>query len=408
VTNRRRLLMFGLAAAVAYWGAYAYRMAVPGLYDRGGVFKGADYEHFYVLGHVALRHQPELLYDEQAQFAMGRELFGPRRDTGFGTPAYGPQMSVVFAPLARVPYITSLVAWWVVTAGIYLTGLWWLLREAPAVRSRAGAPVLWTLALAFPGFQAAITWGQITAIGLLCFLVATWALRAHRRWIFGFALGGLFYKPPLGLVAAVVLVARREWAAVCGALVSCLAQLAVGIWYYGDWHVVQEYAAALTRLARDAHAIEPVPEQMHSLRAFWILLLGRTQPALWLYAASAVALTAGVVRLWRPRQFHPLAWSALVVASVLVSPHVTIYDLIVLLPVFILVSDWTLTHADSVYVRPLSLLLSGIFVAPFLGASVTSLVRVQLSVVLMVGLVIVLARASADGTPARAADHVVG
>lgn len=407
--KRRRLLIFGLAAVLAYWGAYAYRMAVPGLYDRGGVFKGADYEHFYVLGHIALRHQPELLYDEQAQLAIGTELFGPRRDAGFGTPAYGPQVSLLFAPLALLPYRLSLTIWWGVTFAIYFSGIFWLLRHAPGVRSRAGLPLAVTLAMAFPGFQAAITWGQITAIGLLCFLLATGALRANRRFALGLALGGLFYKPPLGILAAVVLLARREWAAVAGALLCCAGQLALAVMYYGDVHIVGEYAASLARLLSDSRANEPVPEHMHSLRALWMLLVGRTELALWLYVASALAITAVVVRSWKTKGFEPLTWCAFIVASILVDPHVTIYDLVVLAPIFILAPEWALARRDSRQARLLPLLLAAAFITPFLGATFTTISRVQLSALAFIGLVIVLTQYSTSAaTSSRVTARVIG
>jgi hypothetical protein len=81
--------------------------------------------------------------------------------------------------------------------------------------------------------------------------------------------------------------------------------------------------------------LEPRPYQMDSLRAFWSLLVPWPQIALALYGLSAAAVLALMVRCWSSRLPLELRFSALLLASVLVAPHLTVYDLVILAPAFL-------------------------------------------------------------------------
>src|SRR5262245_46849779 len=98
-----RLRAHGAILALCLWGLYAWNMATPGLRDRSGNLKGTDFLHFYTLGTLALEHSGAGLYriDEQAAVSARRvpEAAGIRY-----LPLYPPQVSILFAPLALLPY----------------------------------------------------------------------------------------------------------------------------------------------------------------------------------------------------------------------------------------------------------------------------------------------------------------
>jgi hypothetical protein len=97
---------------------YAINLSTQGLRDRSGQLKGTDFIHFYVLGSLALNGQATALYDYKAQAAHAAALV-PESSGVYYLPIYGPQMSLLFAPLAALPYAWALLMWSFITTSIY-------------------------------------------------------------------------------------------------------------------------------------------------------------------------------------------------------------------------------------------------------------------------------------------------
>ena len=68
-----------------------------------------------------------------------------------------------------------------------------------------------------------------------------------------------------------------------------------------------------------------------------------------LYLASAVLVLALLYKTWRSPELLSLRYlRTFLVATVLVDPHLTTYDLVVLAPAFLLIGDWILgNRADA-------------------------------------------------------------
>ena len=80
--------------------------------------------------------------------------------------------------------------------------------------------------------------------------------------------------------------------------------------------------------------VEPKPYQTHSLRTFWSMLVPWAEFALTLYVLSAAVVLGLTIACWRRADQVPLPlrYSTLLLASVLVAPHLTVYDLVILAP----------------------------------------------------------------------------
>jgi hypothetical protein len=165
------------------------------------------------------------------------------------------------------------------------------------------------------------------------------ALRRHQHFLAGLAIGSLIFKPPLGLAAAFVFVLARQWNLVRGALIAAAAQLSIGWFYYGP-AVLGDYLDRMLRMREVLPIFEPRPYQMHSLRAFWLLLFPGTTLALGLYVVSSIWVLMLTLRFWRGPASLTVRLGVFLFATVLVAPHLTIYDLAVLAPAFLLLADW--------------------------------------------------------------------
>ena len=390
--TERRTRIHGLLLAVCLWTVYAVDMSAPGLRDRNGLIKGTDFLHFYTLGNLALHGRGDLLYDMWAQSAVTQKLL-PEAAGSFYVPLYGPQVSLFFAPFATLSYGWALTAWLALNVLIYALCCGAVWEKCSRLQTQQWTVVI--LAIAFPGFFHLLVWGQTSGVALACFTLAYLALRGGRPFLAGLAIGSLIFKPQLGLVAAVVFLLAREGKVVAGAVLAALAQLAVAWLHYGT-QIMLDYLRAFTRIADVLPLLEPRLYQMHSLRAFWLLLLRWPRAAFGFYLATAIVVLALVVRCWRSNASLEVRYSALLFATVLVAPHLTVYDLVILAPAFLFLGDWALGHAGQRFVPSLQVLLYLCYPLFLLGP-LARFAHLQLSVVAITGLLWISRQISFQG-----------
>jgi hypothetical protein len=395
--NRRRLRAHGAILAICLWSVYSWIVATPGLRDRNGNLKGTDFSHLYTLGSVALTHRATDLYDANAQAKLTALRIPGAAGIAY-IPLYPPQVSIFFAPLAALPYGAALMIWLMVSALLYGICCYALCLACPHLRNEPWTVLL--LAIAFPGFFHLIVWGQTSAMALACFTAAFFFLREEKLFLAGLALGCLVFKPQLGIAAAFLFLYTRAWRVLAGGIVSAAAQLALPAIYYGA-DSLRAWVRVMRSVAYNLAVLEPRPYQTHSLRIFWSMLIpGRALPFA-LYVVSALAVLGLTVAVWtRPSLLLGVRYSALLLASVLVAPHLIVYDLVILAPVFLLMADWVM--AQPAAAQPLSsgramkVILYCTYLAPLLSGPIAGWTHLQISVVAMSGLLYVIWR-SADG-----------
>lgn len=394
----KRLRAHGFLLALALWSVYAWVIVTPGLRDRNGNLKGTDFLHFYTLGSLAIRQRGADLYDINAQTALA----GSRVPEAVGVrylPLYPPQVSLLFAPFAHLSYGKALAMWWILSAGIYGACCFTIWRRCRNLRKHGGTVAM--VAVAFPGFFHLIAWGQTSALALASFTVVYLCLTGRRKLIAGLALGCLIFKPQLGLAAAIVFVASWEWRVVGGAVISALAQLAVGIIYYG-MEPTHSWLRSLWRAPGLGTLLEPRPYQTHCLRTFWAMLVPWNSLSLVLYVVSAVAILGLTIASWRTSENWALRYSLLLIATVLVSPHLTVYDLVILAPAFLLLTNWLVSQPHVPARGLIGTVLYFVYVLPLAGP-IAQWTHVQLTVLAMSGLAYLLWKESSVKSPQASA-----
>ena len=382
----RRIRAHGLLLAICLWTVYAIDMSTPDLRDRNGLIKGTDFLHFYTLGNIAQQKRGDLLYNIQAQATFLQKLV-PEAAGNVYVALYGPQVSLLFAPFARWSYPVALTLWLLLNAVIYGMCCYLVWKHCPNLRAEPWTALI--AALAFPGFFHLILWGQTSGLALLCFTLALLALGKNRPFLAGLAIGSLIFKPQLGLAATIIFLCAREWKVIAAAFLAALAQLSIGWFYYGT-PVTREYLNALRHVGAVMGMLEPRPYQMHSLRAFWSLLIPWKPLAFVLYALTAAAVVALAVRCWRSTASLGLRYSALMLATVLVAPHLTVYDLLILAPALLLMADCAV--GDTERYAPVMSLLLYLCYPLFLLGPLARITHLQLSVIAMTGLLLLIDR----------------
>jgi hypothetical protein len=386
-----RLRAHGLLLALSLWSVYFWNMSTPGLLDRAGNLKGTDFLHFYTLGSLALAHRGADPYNDLYNMKAQSDLAAQRVPAAAGIqylPLYPPQVSLLFAPFARLSYLWALICWLTLSSLIYGLCGYAIWRACPNLSQYRFTVLI--LALAFPAFWHLIAWGQTSALALACFTLAFFALRAQREFLAGLALGCLIFKPQLGVAAAVIFVDVRRWKVIAGALLSASVQLAAAWIYYGP-DSLRTWIQTLSRFPSLLPQLEPKPYQTHCLRTFWTMLLPWPHLALALYIVTALVVLALAARCWQGRLSLPLRYSAILLATVLVAPHLTVYDLVILAPVFLLLSNWIAVQPDDSTTPQLKLLLYLAYALPLLGP-LARWTHLQLTVPVMLAILYVLSQ----------------
>jgi hypothetical protein len=122
------------------------------------------------------------------------------------------------------------------------------------------------------------------------------------------------------------------------------------------------------------------PENSHSLRGFLRLLGVPPAAATAAVVAAVVACTPPIARAWRATQPPLVRVSFLVLLTVLLTPHLLTYDLLLLAVPILALADWTAGHAPERGERYAVVLAVGMYLAAF-SPVLAAHFRVQLSTV---------------------------
>jgi glycosyl transferase family 87 len=388
--RRRTIPLWLLLAFVWIFGTgealqFVSQNARPGPYEKNGPLKGRDFLQFYVAGTLARDGNWKALYDaSQLEREVARIV--PAAAGRVPAPVYGPQLALLFSPLARLPYLEARWIWLALSAAIYLVAAALVIRTAAPLEGYRA--FTWITLVSNPALMMVLATGQIGAVATLAWALGAVALAKGRPFLFGVSLGLLAYKPPLLIGALAALLAAGQWGVVMGALVSVAGQWSAAMLVTGPdpWKL---YFQSLARLPEYYALTNTMPQHKQSLSGFFELLVG---PGAAVAVLTALAV-AGVLALWWNRRGNRLTMEfvpMLAATSVLLSPHFYVYDLVMLMPALLIVAERLRERCETQVER-----LVGwcgyvvLFLGPFAGPLALRS-RVQLSTVALVGLVLAI------------------
>lgn len=380
--------------ALFMWIAAAV-IGFSGSGDRGlaGPLKGADFVHFYTLGHLASAQQIDTLYNMKALHDAQVALV-PESGPDFYPTVYPPQAALLFAPFSGRSYRPALLMWNVLTIVMYGVIVWsaWK-RVAGQLSDRA---LVLAAAAAFPPFWSLIVYGQITILILAAFWLGWLALERGRAYLAGAAFGLLALKPQFGIPLAAVVLACGEWRMLAGAITSVAAQ-ALLIWLALGSSVFAAFARTLRITLTYADWLESKPFMSHSLRALTRLLPNWIGIPLW--AALVGAVLWYTVKVWKSDAPLRVRLGVVILASVLVNPHVIVYDVTVLILPLIWFAASMLESERPEHAPAFGRLVYWLFAALFIPTAAA--IGVQASVPLMMALLVWMAREHQSTTGRR-------
>ncbi|MGB9117011.1 glycosyltransferase family 87 protein [Bradyrhizobium sp.] len=306
------LVVFNFAMIPAMYFDHAW------LFDTNGRFIHTDFLNIWAAGKLALDGQPALAWNwdihKQVQVAMlGQSYVG---DYAWH---YPPPFLFVAMFLAHFSYATGLVGWAAASFVPYMA----MMRAV--VGQRFGLMV----GAAFPVVLANTMAGQngfLTA----ALLGGTLVLMPTRPILSGICLGLLSYKPQYGVLFPLVLIAASQWTVFFGAAVTTAA-LALMSWiafgtdsWQAFFHWMPMFSQAFFTEGRAT---------FFKLQSVFGLVrtMGGSEQVAWMFQwiISGTVLVC-VIMLWRSRADYVLKAAALAAGTLLLTPYLFLYDLMVL------------------------------------------------------------------------------
>jgi len=383
ITVPQKIGIWAGALLVASLFVHGLELATPGLLDRSGRLKASDYSRLYVTGAIAHEGRWGMLFDANTHLAVAKARVHPQLEMEGLHPNYGPTAAWLLGPFSRLSFLRSWLAFTIVSTTLYLLAILALVDTTPALARWRWLVLLG--ALASPALFTAMRYGQLSAVTAAVFAVTAAAGRRGRPWIAGFCLGLASYKPNLIVPALTIWLLAREWRLLGGLVGGAIAHVGVGVIVAGP-SVTVEWIHVLATLARDPNLIQGFPGEVHSLRGFWRLLglQGAALGALALLTSLAVVVVA--VRIWRAGSTSA-RWAGLTAATILVSPHLLTYDLLLLSGALVLILETALEQGQRLRLTCLPVLLClGLYFAPLISPLPAGEMRFQLSTLAMLGL----------------------
>jgi hypothetical protein len=298
-----------------------------------------DYLAHWTGGRMLLDGHAAALFDPAVQTALQHRLVGSGGLSWFVSPPY---TAWIYLPLALLPYGASAVVWLLLDGALLALALAWTRRLA-AGRLRDGWGLFVLAFCASPGVFEAVGSGQDSILALALWVAGLRLLLGGRDLGAGAVLALGIFKPQLFVLVPVLLVAQRRWRALAGFVgvagtIVAVSVLVDGLAVWRDW------VGALTSPLYAQEVQSGQLWKMQSLSALLEVFVPGGVVGFALLAAGALGL---LVLGRQPGDRLERDWSVLALVTVVTSPHVVLYDVVLLLPALV----WVFSHLDWRAVR---------------------------------------------------------
>jgi alpha-1,2-mannosyltransferase len=268
----------------------------------------------------------------------------------------------------------------------------------PSPASGGGIRDLWLLlALAYPAVFINLGHGHN---GFLTAALMAGALTHldRRPLIAGILIGLLAYKPQFGLLIPLVLAVSGRWR-VFFAAAATVAALALAVTLAFGMDVWTAFFAS-TKFTRSV-VLEQGGTGWYKIQSVfsWVRLWGGSVPLAYaVQGAATLAVAAALGWLWRTRAAFPLQAAALLIGTVLATPYVLDYDLMLLAPAIAFLAADGATCGFGLYEKTM---LAALWLMPLIARSLAQATLIPLAVPLMLLVFIYLLRRAMSETGAQ-------
>jgi arabinofuranan 3-O-arabinosyltransferase len=288
------------------------------IYDPNGLGIPTDFVNVWAAGRLVLDGHPALAYDWDIQKQVEVALLG---QNFFGNFAwhYPPPFLFVASLLAQFPYPVAFIGWVSVSLVPYLAVMRAIVRRSFGLLLALAIPMVLNNALVGQN-------GFLTA----ALIGGTLYLMPARPVLSGICLGLLSYKPQYGLLFPLVLIAASQWTVFVTAGIVAAAMAFVSWLAFGteSWQAFFHWMPMFSQaFLTEGKATWWKLQSIFSVVRYF----GGTEPVAWAFQWVMTATVAVVLTLmWRSRISYSLKAAALATGTLLITPYLFMYDMMVL------------------------------------------------------------------------------
>jgi hypothetical protein len=306
------------ALAVLVVALFVVRLLAGGPY-------GTDLTNFLTGGKILLDGHASQLYDLQMQAETQKPFAGPYVYEGGVLPfIYPPYVAAMFAPFALLPPDAAFYVWTAIQVVLLAAFVVWAVRSFRDWRIEAPRALPFAL-LAFQPMAEVLLQGQTSFINLVLWW---WALVSwkNERWAaLGMAVGLSLFKPQMGALLVVALLADRRWRSMMFAALT-QAVLWLGALLIGGPGIITGYVEMVRTSSTTAGTLGFVPGFMPSLRGLLTAVGVSPEDTMWPTIGAWVVGLVLVALVWRTSRPLVVKFGVTVVLAVLLSPHLYPHD----------------------------------------------------------------------------------
>jgi len=361
------LMLLGLCVIAAL----AWIALSDGLVDRNGKPLGTDFSNVYAAGRLTWQGRAADAYQPPLQHAAEKAVFAGRNVPFFGW-HYPPFFFAIAFAVAAFPYAWGLVIWIASSLAAYLM----------VIRAILPRPQTLLVAAAFPAVFVNIGHGHN---GFLTAALLGGALHLldRRPWLAGVLIGCLAYKPQFGVLIPIALLAGTRWRTIGAAAGTVAALIALSLLTLGG-DVWNAFADSLK--FTQAVVLEQGDTGWEKIQSVFsaVRMWGATvHTAYAVQIALGLVLAASIAWLWQSNAPFELKAAALATGSLLATPYVLDYDLVVLAVAIAYFTRHGLKYGFGSFEISL---LAAAWIVPLLSRGIAGLTGIPVGLLVMLAL----------------------
>jgi arabinofuranan 3-O-arabinosyltransferase len=347
---------------------------------------GDDFINYWSAAFLALHGRVAEVYDFAGFHAFEQSVAGAQID--FYHYSYPPVLLLLSAPFALVPYVPALLLW--------LAAGWYSFYRALRSAMPGGGALL--LALAAPAVLINVIGGQ-NGTWTAALLGGGLSVLERRPYFAGSLFGLMIFKPQLGLLLPVALIAGRQWRVFAGAAATAGLLLALSALWFGP-QVWTDYARNLA-LVRQL-ILEDGTGVWHRMVSVFVAArrLGASVEAAYIIQAMfGLAACISVATVWFRSAPAGIRNAVLLLGTCFATPYLQDYDLVF----GALAVAWLWQQPVDVYPseRALQITSALFLVLPLMAAALAHLTQLSYGPLFILPLFVLAVRAGFVGRGAE-------